>query len=98
MPVISRVFTLDYVANILGEHPDLIDAIVSNDDNLTYGSIITVCAGPEDYRTAITADAIDELRDLIADNRRSPEEWEFFLECVIYDPQTAEIVKARTPR
>jgi hypothetical protein len=35
MPTVSHVFMLDYVADILGEHPELIDAIVSNDDNLT---------------------------------------------------------------
>jgi hypothetical protein len=74
MAVVSHVFMLDYVAGMLGEHPDLIDAIVSNPDNLTYGSIITISSGPEDYCTAITADAIDELRDLHADNRSSPEE------------------------
>lgn len=98
MSVVSHVFTLDYVASMLGEHPDLIDAIVSNHDNLTYGSIITVSSGLEDYRTAITADAIDELRDLIADNRHSPEKWEFFLESVIYDPETLEIVKGHNAR
>ncbi len=98
MAVVSHVFMLDYVASMLGEHPDLIDAIVSNPDNLTYGSIITVSSGPDDYRTAITADAIDELRDFLADNRRSPEEWEAFLEDVIYDPETLEIVKGHTAR
>lgn len=98
MAVVSHVFTLDYVASILGEHPDLIDAIVSNDDNLTYGSIITISSGPDEYRTAIAADAIDELRALIADNRHSPEEWELFLEHVIYDPETLEIVKAHSSR
>ncbi|SFF78868.1 hypothetical protein SAMN05518801_101533 [Novosphingobium sp. CF614] len=98
MAVVSHVFMLDYVASMLGEHPDLIDAILSNPDNLTYGSIITVSSGPEEYRTAITADAIDELRDLIADNRRSPEEWEFFLDNVIYDQETLEIVKNHTAR
>lgn len=41
MPTVRHAFMLDYVADILGEHPELIDAIVSNDDNLTYGSIIS---------------------------------------------------------
>lgn len=98
MAIVSLVFMLDYVAGMLGEHPDLIDAIVSNPDNLTYGSIITVFSGAEDYRTAITADGIDELRDILADSRRSPEEWEAFLEDVIYDPETLDIVKRHTAR
>ena len=64
MATVTHVYMLNYVADILGEHPDLIDAIVSNDDNLSYGSLITVSLGPDDYRTAITRDGIDELRDL----------------------------------
>ncbi|MBB3360350.1 MULTISPECIES: hypothetical protein [unclassified Novosphingobium] len=54
MPTVRHVFMLDYVADILGEHPELIDAIVSNDDNLTYGSIISVGLGPDEWRTALT--------------------------------------------
>lgn len=98
MPTVSHVFMLDYVADILGEHPELIDAIVSNDDNLTYGSIISVSFGPDDDRTAITRDAIDELRDLIADLRRSPEVWDDFLESDIGDPDIIRSVKAHKPR
>ncbi len=98
MATVRHVFTLDYVADILGEHPDLIDAIVSNDDNLSYGSIITVSAGPDDIQIAITRNAIGELRDLIADLRRSPEEWDAFLHSVIDDPQTIENIKGHKPR
>ncbi|CDO36425.1 hypothetical protein [Novosphingobium sp. KN65.2] len=98
MPTVRHVFTLDYVAGILDEHPDLIDAIVSNDDNLSYGSIITVCAGPDKYMTAITDGGIDELRDFIADFRRSPEEWDALLRTVIDDQTTIENVKAHKPR
>jgi hypothetical protein len=85
-------------AVILGEHPDLIAAIVSNDDNLSYGSIITVCAGPDDYLTAITDDGIDELRNFIADFRQPPEEWDAFLRSIIDDPETIENVKAHKAR
>lgn len=98
MPTVRHVFTLDYVTGILNEHPDLIAAIVSNDDNLSYGSIITVCAGLHDYMTAITDEGIDELRDFIADFRRSPEEWDAFLQSVIDDPETIENVKTHKAR
>ncbi|GMM59782.1 hypothetical protein [Novosphingobium pituita] len=98
MAAVSHVFMLDYVAEILGEHPDLVDAIVSNDDNLSYGAIITVSAGPDDHRIAITDNGISELRDLIADLRRSPHEWDDFLHSVIDDPQALESVKAHIPR
>lgn len=36
MAAVRHVLTLDYVASILGEHPELIDAIAANDDNLSY--------------------------------------------------------------
>lgn len=98
MATVRHVFMIDYVAEILGEHPELIDAIVSNDDNLSYGSIITVSAAPDDYRTAITDGGIGELRDLIANLRRSPQEWDDFLHSVIDDPQTIAIVNAHNPR
>jgi hypothetical protein len=85
---------LDYVADMLGEHPDLIDAIVSNDDNLTWGSIISVSFGLEDVRSAITDDGIDELRIMIAEARRSPDEWDSFLECVVYDDDEMKAIRA----
>ena len=58
----------------------------------------TVSLGPDDYRTAITRDGIDELRDLIADFRRSPEDWDHFLQSVIDDPKIIQSVKAHKPR
>ena len=30
MATVTHVFTVDYVAQMLGEHPDLIQAIISN--------------------------------------------------------------------
>ena len=98
MATVTHIFMLDYVAEILGEHPDLIDAIVSNEDNLTYGYIISVSFGPDDYRSAITDDGIDELRSMIAAARQSPDEWDSFLECVVYDADLLKAFKAHTPR
>ena len=94
MTSVRHVFMLDYVADMLGEHPDLIDAIVSNDDNLTYGSIISVSFAPDDSRTALTDDGIDELRDMIATARQSPDEWDQFLEDFVDDPDVIKAVKA----
>ena len=95
MATVRHVFMLDYVADMLGEHPDLIDAIVSNDDNLTYGSIVSVSLGPDDSRTALTDDGIDELRDMITAARQSPDEWDQFLEDFVDDPDVIKAVKAR---
>ena len=95
MATVRHVFMLDYVADMLGEHPDLIDAIVSNDDNLTYGSIVSVSFAPDDSRTALTDDGIDELRDMITAARQSPDEWDQFLEDFVDDPDVIKTVKAR---
>lgn len=40
MAAVTQVYALDHVAKILGEELELLEAIVWNDDNLTYGSII----------------------------------------------------------
>lgn len=37
MATVTHICTLDYVAKMLGEDPELLEAIVYNDDNLTYG-------------------------------------------------------------
>ena len=59
MATVTHACTLDYVATMLGEDPELLEAIVYNDDNLSYGSIISVYTGPDDTITALTDDAID---------------------------------------
>jgi hypothetical protein len=45
-------------------------------------------------RSAITDDGIDELRTMIAEARQSPEEWDSFLECVVYDDDEMEAIRA----
>ena len=42
MAAVTSLLTLDYVAKILDENVELLEAIVSNDDNLTYGAIVSV--------------------------------------------------------
>ena len=64
MATITYVFTIDLVAKKLGEDPELLQAIVSNDDNLSYGSIISVYDGTHEAITALTDDGIDELRQM----------------------------------
>ena len=39
MAAITHICTLDYVAKMMDEDLELLEAIVWNDDNLTYGSI-----------------------------------------------------------
>ena len=98
MATVSHVCTLDYVAKMLGEDPELIQAIVYNDDNLTYGSIISVYTGPDDTITALTDDGIDELKDMLRDARITPETWNSFLDDFVDDAELVARIKARSPR
>ena len=98
MATVSHVCTLDYVAKMMGEDLELLEAIVWNDDNLTYGSIIGVYTGPDDTITALTDDGIDELKDMLRDARITPETWNAFLDDFVDDAELVARIKARSPR
>jgi hypothetical protein len=74
MPTVGRVCTLGYVATLLGEDLEMPEAIVSNDDNLTYGSIVSVSTGPDESITSLTEDGVDEQSLMVTCARRSPDE------------------------
>ncbi|MDP9813916.1 hypothetical protein J2W42_006793 [Rhizobium tibeticum] len=98
MATITYVRTLKYVAEILGEDPELLRAIVSNDDNLTYGSIISVYNGEDESVTALTDDGMEELEQMLSYARRSPQEWNDFLDGFVDDEELIARVKAKSPR
>ena len=98
MATVTHVRTLDYVARMLGEDPELLEAIVSNDDNLAYGAIISVYTGPEEGITALTDDGIGELNDMLRDARITPETWLAFLHAFVDDAELVARIKARSPR
>ncbi|CAK11561.1 conserved hypothetical protein (plasmid) [Rhizobium johnstonii 3841] len=64
MATVTYVRTIKFVAEILEEDPELLQAIVSNDDNLSYGSIISVYTGDDESVTALTDDGMDELEQM----------------------------------
>mgnify|MGYP000406079359 CR=1 FL=1 len=93
MAAVTYVCSIDHVANRLGEEPELLKAIVSNDDNLTYGNIVSVQTGEEEYITALTGDGIEELKDMLASARVSINEWHSFLDDFVDEPDTIASVK-----
>ncbi|MER8950495.1 hypothetical protein [Mesorhizobium sp. M0809] len=97
MATITHVFTIDHVSQMIGEDIELLQAIVSNDDNLSYGNIISVHDGTEEAITALTDDGIDELRQMLAHARRSAEKWSDFLNDFVSDPDIIARIKARSP-
>jgi hypothetical protein len=98
MPTVRWVYALEYVSTLLGEDLEMLEAIVSNDDNLTYGSIVSVCTGPDESSTSLTDDGVDELSRMITCARRSPAKWAEFLESFVGDQEIINRVKAQNPR
>lgn len=73
MTTVTHVCTPDYVARMPGEDLELLEAIVYNDDNLSYGSIISVHTGPDDTITALTDDGIVALKAMLRNARITTE-------------------------
>jgi len=98
MAATTYVCSIAHVASRLGEDPGLLEAIVSNDDNLSYGNIVSIHIGPDDYITALTDEGIDELREMLASARMSVEEWRSFLEDFVAEPDIIARVKDQSLR
>ena len=98
MASVTQVFSIDYVARLLDEKPEFLQAIVSNDDNLSYGSIISVYTGSDEAITSLTRDGVEELRQMLAHARRTVDEWNSFLAAFVEDEELVTRIKAKTRR
>ena len=66
MATVTYVFSIDYVARLLDEDPELLQAIVSNDDNLNHGSVVSIYTAPDQAITSLTRDGMEELEQMLA--------------------------------
>ncbi|WP_081163230.1 hypothetical protein [Ensifer aridi] len=98
MATVTHVFSIDYVAKLLDEDSELLQAIVSNDDNLSYGRIISVYTGQNEAITSLTRGGIEELEQMLAHARRTADEWNDFLEDFVDDQELIARIKAKSPR
>lgn len=98
MAAVTHVCTIDYVAKMLGEDVELLEAIISNDDNLTYGNIISVYLGPDDTISALTDDGVEELTDMIRAARITTKTWHEFIDDFVDDTNLVLRIKAKSPR
>ena len=98
MAAITHVRTIDYVAKMLDEDVELLEAIISNDDNLTYGNIVSVYASPDETLTALTDDGVEELRDMFQAARINTKTWHTFLDDFVDDADLVTQIKAKSPR
>jgi hypothetical protein len=98
MAAVTSFLTLAYVARILDEDVELLEAIVSNDDNLTYGAIVSVYTGPDEAITALTDRGVEELTDMLCEARLTTKAWHQFLDDFVDDPELAARFKGQPPR
>lgn len=94
----THVYTIEYVATLIGENLELLREIASNSDNIDDGEMIHVYDGTEEGITTFTDRGIESLQEFLADVRS----WEggarkFLLDSPC-DPQTIERIIAHEPK
>jgi hypothetical protein len=67
LAAISRVFTITYVAELLGEDEDWLHDL--SIDMFPEDGRLSVCRGADDVVAAFTEDGIENLKQIIADLR-----------------------------
>ena len=65
----THIYTIEYVATLIGENLELLEEIASNSDNIEYGEMIHVYDGTEEGSTTFTDRGIESLREFLADVR-----------------------------
>ncbi|GLT12942.1 MAG: hypothetical protein RIE24_00200 [Silicimonas sp.] len=98
MAAVTHACSIDYVARMLGEDAELLEAIIYNDDNLTYGNIVSIYVGPDETITALTDDGIEELKEMIRAARITKKTWHDFLDNFVDDTDLVTRIKAKSLR
>ena len=93
MAAVTSVCTIKYVAELLNEDLKMLEAIIENDDNLSYGAIISVYNGDGETIIGLTDDGIKELSDA----RQSQKDWISFVEYFIEAPDVIARVNRHSP-
>ncbi len=65
----THVYTIDYVASLIGENIELIQQVASNSDNIDYGEMIHAHDGTDEGLTTFTERGIESLQEFLADIR-----------------------------
>ena len=58
----THVYTIEYVAMLIGENLELVQEIASNSDNIDYGEMIHAHDGSEEGITTFTDRGIESLK------------------------------------
>ena len=69
MARVTRVYSIDHVAKMIGESLELIEVVSWNSDNIDYGEMIHVHDGTDEGITTFTERGIESLQEFLADVR-----------------------------
>ncbi len=65
----THVYTINYLATLIGENLELLQEVASNSDNIDYGEMIHAHDGSEEGITTFTDQGIESLKEFLADIR-----------------------------
>jgi transposase len=94
----THVYTIDYVASLIGENLEFIQEIASNSDNIDYGEMIHAYDGTEEGITTFTERGIESLKEFLADIRTWDGGVRQFLIDEQCDPERIERIMADEPK
>lgn len=94
----THVYTIGYVASLIGENIELLQQIASNSDNIDYGEMIHADDGSEEGITTFTERGIESLKEFLADIRTWEGGVRQFLTDEQCDPERIERIMANEPK
>ena len=94
----THVYTIQFVAKMIGENLELIEEIASNPANINDGEMIHVRNGTEEGITTFTDRGIESLQEFLADVRTREGGIRQFLSDERCDPELIERIMADEPK
>jgi hypothetical protein len=94
----THVYTIDYVASLIGENIELLQQIASNSENIDYDEMIHAHDGSEEGITTFTDRGIESLKEFLADIRTREGVVRQFLVDEQCDPEKIERIMADEPK
>lgn len=94
----THVYTIEYVATLIGENLELLEEVASNSDNIDYGEMIHVYDGTDEGSTTFTDRGIESLQEFLADVRSWKGGVRQFLLDEQCDPEKIERIMADEPK
>ena len=94
----THVYTIDYVATLIGENIELLQQIASKSDNIDYGEMIHAHDGTEEGITTFTDRGVESMKEFLADIRTWDGGVRLFLVDEQCDPARIERIMADEPK